>query len=79
MKNIYDFKYRLYFSGNNCFQTYIGLMEGDRVDNMEIKSPTSDSHCSLWGMIYLKYLLEKRRIVFIIKNMMRNFIRKVKK
>ena len=54
-------------------------MEGDRVDNMEIKSPTSDSHCSLWGMIYLKYLLEKRRIVFIIKNMMRNFIRKVKK
>ena len=72
-------KYRLYFSGNNCFQTFIGLMEGDSVDSMAIKSPTSDSHCSLWGMIYLKYLLEKRRVVFIIKNTWRNLIRKIKR
>lgn len=69
--------YKLYFSGNNCFHTYIGLMEGDSVDAMTIKSPGSGGYSSLWGMLRLKYLLEKRRIVFIIKNTIRNIIRQV--
>ena len=72
-------RYRLYFSGNNCFQTFIGLMEGDSVDSMAIKSPSSRGYSSLWGMLRLKYLLEKRRIFFIIKNTWRNLIRKIKR
>ena len=73
-----DDKYKLYFSGNNCFHTYIGLMEGESVYDLKIKSPTAERYSSVYGMLHLKYLLEKRRIVFIVKNMWRNLIRKIK-
>ena len=75
---IKDDKYKLYFSGNNCFHTYIGLMEGDRVDEMEIISPTVERYSSVWDMLHLKYLLEKRRIVFIIRNTIRIVIRNIR-
>ena len=53
-------------------------MEGDRVDEMEIISPTVERYSSVWDMLHLEYLLEKRRIVFIVKNTIRNIIKKIK-
>lgn len=35
---INDGKYRLYFSGNDVFKTYIGIMEGDSPENLSLKS-----------------------------------------
>ena len=72
-----DDKYKLYFGSDNCFQTFIGLMEGDSVDAMTIKSPGNGCYSSVWGMLRLKYLLEKRRTLFIIKNTTRNIIKQV--
>ena len=64
-----DDKYKLYFSADNVFHTFLGLMEGDDVMSMEVVSCGDDvKFSSFWEMIKSKYFFEKRRIIFILKN-----------
>lgn len=76
---IKDNSYKLYFSAADSFNTYIGLMEGDRVDNMIVKLLENKEYRSFGNMFGFVYKYEKRRIFFIIKNTMRKIIRKVKR
>jgi hypothetical protein len=67
-----DDKYKLYFSADNVFHTFLGLMEGDDVMSMEVVSCGDDvKFSSFWEMIKSKYFFEKRRIIFIKKNVLR--------
>lgn len=63
-----DDKYRLYFSANDAESTYIGLMEGDSVENMEIVSYNNGRFSSFPEFIR-KFIASKRvKYTFIISN-----------
>lgn len=65
-------KYRLYFSADDYENTYIGLMEGDDLNNMHIVS-TSDGKFSSFVDFILKFYRHKRvKYTFIVNNFIRN-------
>ena len=66
---IKDKNYKVYFSGNDSFQTYIGLMEGDSIENLKINS--EGEHTTFSGYIKLLYRKKRRSIQFIAKRLVK--------
>ena len=66
---IKDEKYKIYFSGNDSFKTYIGLLEGESLHNINIVS--NRKHASIFSLIVLLYKKKMRSISFISKRLMK--------
>ena len=69
---IKDDKYKIYFSGNDSLRTYIGLLQGDDINNLNIIS--KGKHLNFLKLIEYQYRLKRRSITFIINR----FIKKIK-
>ena len=75
---INDKKWRLYFSADDMFKSYIGLMEGESPETMTVRSVNEKPHSSFsdylslvfktWNHLILKkYQLNKNRIMWRLK------------
>ncbi len=74
-KNIY----RLYFSALNIRRTYIGIMEGESVETLQVISAKKNGeiYSTFYDFCEILYLERKRWITFIIKNFYRTKIKKI--
>lgn len=66
---IKDDKYKIYFSGNDSLRTYIGLLQGDDINNLNIVS--KGKHLNFLKLIEYQYRLKRRSIIFIIKRLLK--------
>lgn len=66
---IKDIKYKIYFSGNDSLHTYIGLLQGEDIDNLNIVS--TRQHLNFVGLILYYYRLKRRSVVFITKRIIK--------
>ena len=66
---IKDDKYKIYFSGNDSLRTYIGLLLGDDINNLNIVS--KGKHLNFLKLIEYQYRLKRRSIIFIIKRLLK--------
>lgn len=67
---IKDDKYKIYFSGNDSLNTYIGLLQGDNIDNLDIVS--KGQHLNFLKLIEHQYRLKRRSITFIIGKILKS-------
>lgn len=70
---IKDDKYKLYFSADNYFKTFIGIMEGDDPTSLKIVSGKMGQFCSFLNMGLQIWLRKKNSAKFIC----RHFIKKI--
>ena len=75
---IKDDCYKLFFSANNSFQTFIGLMSGESPKQMEITSPDSKNFCSYPGLLNLLWKTYQRKAVFMTRNCIKKTIQHFK-
>ena len=66
-----DQKYRLYFSADDYDHTYIGLMEGERIDNLEIVSACGKNFCGATRFTKQYIKTRFRTAKFITKHLIR--------
>lgn len=66
---IKDDKYKIYFSGNDSLRTYIGLLQGDNINNLNVIS--KERHLNFIKLIDYQYQLKRRSIIFIIKRLLK--------
>lgn len=66
-----DSRYRLYFSADDMFKSYIGVAEGDTPDTMEIVSVDGKKHTTLvnglWMMIKTKFYVWTNKLLYYIR------------
>lgn len=70
---IKDEQYKLYFSADDGFNTYIGLMAGDKIECMNVVD--NGKHATFWDLLSYKFKLDKVRYTFIIKHALCKFIK----
>ena len=66
---IKDNKYRIYFSADDSFSTYIGLLEGEDINNLTIVS--NGIYTSPLGLCTLLFKRKKRSVIFVIKQLIK--------
>ena len=66
---IHDGKYKLYFSSDDIFNTYIGVMEGEEITSMQVKDINSSKHRNFIEFTCYKMKIDYRRYCFICKNL----------
>ena len=65
---IFDNRYRLYFSCDDIFSTYIGIMEGDSIDSMKVVNSNNRKFRNFYKFLVYKFKVDKRHYGFIIKH-----------
>lgn len=70
---IKDEQYKLYFSADDGFNTYIGLMAGDEIECMNVID--NGKHATFLDLLSYKFKLDKVHYTFIIKHALRKFIK----
>ena len=75
-------KYRLYFSADDYFRSYIGVMEGESPESMTIISVDNKKHYSLPVSIYLflrtKYCIHSKKASYYSKRLCQKLIEMIK-
>lgn len=69
---IKDNKYKLYFSAHDSLKTYIGLMEGEGVHDLEIRA--IGKHQSIIGLLKFIYITKLRSIKFVTRRLYKHII-----
>lgn len=72
---IKDNKYRIYFSADDSFSTYIGLLEGEDINNLTIVS--NGRYTSPLELCTLLFKRKKRSVIFIVKQLIKRIKAKV--
>lgn len=67
---IKDEEYKLYFSADDSFKTYIGIMSGKSPMELSVISPNDEEHSSIWNIIKLFAIWQKKRFDFYRKNIL---------
>ena len=62
---IKDCKYKIYFSAHDSLKTYIGLIEGENINNLKIRG--IGQHVSLYGLMKFICITKWRTIKFLTK------------
>ena len=73
---IKDDVYKLYFSADDSFKTYIGIMSGKSPEELSVISPNKKKHSSIWDVVRLFGKWEKRRLNYYRKNFLKKLNRK---
>lgn len=66
---IKDEKYKVYFSGNDSLNTYIGLLQGEDINNLVFVP--NGKHLNLLQLITFQYKFKSRSAKFIIKRILK--------
>ena len=69
---IEDKNLRIYFSAHDSLKTYIGLIEGNSVENLKIKSV--DRHQTFFGLLVFTCITKWRTVKFLFKRLIKAFI-----
>ena len=65
---IFDNNYKLYFSCDDIFSTYIGVMEGNTIDSMKVASTCEKEFRNFSKLLIYKFNVDRRHYGFIIKH-----------
>lgn len=69
---IEDKNLKIYFSAHDSLKTYIGLIEGNSVENLKIKS--TDRHQSIFGLLVFICITKWRTAKFLFKRLIKTFL-----
>lgn len=70
---IKDSKYKVYFSAHDSLRTYIGLMEGNSIENLEIRA--IGRHQSLAGLLTFICATKWRSIRFVTRRLLKHLFK----
>ena len=65
---IFDIRYKLYFSCDDIFSTYIGVMEGNTIDSMKVANTCEKGFRNFSKLLIYKFNVDRRHYGFIIKH-----------
>ena len=65
---IFDNSYKLYFSCDDIFSTYIGVMEGNTIDSMKVANTCEKGFRNFSKLLIYKFNVDRRHYGFIIKH-----------
>ena len=72
---IFDNRYRLYFSCDDIFSTYIGLMEGNTIDSIKVVNTSEKKFRNIFELLTYKFNVDKRHYGFIIKHFVKKLFK----
>lgn len=82
LAKISDNLYRLYFSADDMFCSYIGVMEGISLESMTILSVHNRPHCTFKQYLYLsvktKYTIYSKKVIYYTKRIYQKPIELIK-